>query len=162
LKDLCPHSRKRAGFVFFSPPHTVRVCFLRHVPRLSLSKPQLRNFLSVFLCILSNSPHIFLFQINQAPCQAARFHHYSTSLSLSRACALSFFLSLSLYLWQIYISIYSKAMYEDVWRRLRKRARENASNVEHRGPVSLPLTLLLLTIRQSIRKLMTRYWCLLF
>ncbi len=96
LKDLCPHSRKRAGFVFFSPPHTVRVCFLRLVPRLSLSKPQLRNFLSVFLCILSNSPHIFLFQINQGPCQAARFHHYSNSLSLARACALSFFLSLSL------------------------------------------------------------------
>ena len=92
LKALCPHSRKRAGFVFPPPSHTVRVCFLH----LSLSKPQ-KTFFLCFCAFCLIAP-VFFFQIHQALCQAdfismALFRHYYTSLSRALSS-----LSLSLYL----------------------------------------------------------------
>ncbi len=153
LKALCPHFRKRARFVFFPPPHTVRVGFLR----LSLSKPQ-KTFSLCFCAFCLIAPIFFCFRsirrfLESATSSVWRSFITVLIVSLSRARSLSLSLSLSLFIAKlcIYTYKYSKAIYEYVWRRLRKRARENASNVGHRGPVSVPLALLLLTIRQSIR-----------
>ena len=93
LKALCPHSRKRAGFVFPPPPHTVRVCFLH----LSLSKPQ-KTF-SVFLCILSNSPRTFCSDQSGALSSRATSSVWRSFVSiilvsLARSLSLSFSLSL--------------------------------------------------------------------